>query len=54
MGKNLLPLMTCLGMRNLLRNSRNGLTEEKNLLLPSWFTEDFEDESSASLLGIFF
>ena len=54
MGRNLLPLMTCLGMRNLLRNSRNGLTEEKNLLLPSWFAEDFEDESSASLLGIFF
>ena len=54
MGRNLLPLMTCMGMRNLLRNSRNGLTEEKNLLLPSWFAEDFEDESSTSLLGIFF
>ena len=25
----------------------------KNLLLPSWFTEDFEEESSASSLGIF-
>jgi len=24
-----------------------------NLLLPIWFTEDFEGESSASLLGIF-
>ena len=26
----------------------------KNLLLPSWFTDDFEEESFASLLGIFF
>ena len=25
----------------------------KNLLLPIWFTEDFEGESSTSLLGIF-
>ena len=25
----------------------------KNLLLPSWFVEDFEEESFASLLGIF-
>ena len=25
----------------------------KNLLLPSWFAEDFKEESSASLLGIF-
>ena len=25
----------------------------KNLLLPIWFTEDFEGESSASSLGIF-
>ena len=25
----------------------------KNLLLPSWFVKDFEEESSASLLGIF-
>ena len=25
----------------------------KNLLLPSWFMEDFEEEFSASLLGIF-
>ena len=25
----------------------------KNLLLPSWFTEDFKEESSTSLLGIF-
>ena len=26
----------------------------KNLLLPSWFAEDFKEESSASLLGICF
>ena len=26
----------------------------KNLLLPLWFVEDFEEESSASSLGIFF
>ena len=26
----------------------------KNLLLPSWFAEDIEEESSASSLGIFF
>ena len=26
----------------------------KNLLLPSWFAEDFEEESSAFLLGIIF
>ena len=26
----------------------------KNLLLPSWFAEDFKEESFASLLGIFF
>ena len=26
----------------------------KNLLLPSWFVEDFEEESSASSLGMFF
>ena len=26
----------------------------KNLLLPSWFAEDFEEESSTSSLGIFF
>ena len=26
----------------------------KKLLLPSWFAEDFEEESSASSLGIFF
>ena len=25
----------------------------KNLLLPSWFAENFEEESSASLQGIF-
>ena len=25
----------------------------KNLLLPSWFVEDFKEESFASLLGIF-
>ena len=25
----------------------------KNLLLPSWFAEDFKEESYASLLGIF-
>ena len=25
----------------------------KNLLLPLWFVEDFEEESSTSLLGIF-
>ena len=26
----------------------------KNLLLPSWFDEDFEEESSASSLGFYF
>ena len=26
----------------------------KNLLFPSWFVEDFEEESSASSLRIFF
>ena len=26
----------------------------KNLLLPSWFVEDLEEESSASSLGFFF
>ena len=26
---------------------------EKNLLLPTWFTEDFERESFASSLGVF-
>ena len=26
----------------------------KNLLLPSWSTKDFEEESYASSLGIFF
>ena len=26
----------------------------KNLLLPSWYAEDFEEESSASLLKILF
>ena len=26
----------------------------KNLLLPSWSVKDFEEESSASSLGIFF
>ena len=50
MGRNLLPLMTCLEMRNSLRSSD---PLGKNLLLPLWFLEDFEEESSASLLGIF-
>ena len=49
-GRNFLPLMTCLEMRNSLRSS--GPLGE-NLLLPSWFMEDFEEESSESLLGIF-
>ena len=49
-GRNLLPLMTCLEMRNSLRIwSPLG----KNLLLPSWFIEDFKKEPSAFLLGIF-
>ena len=26
----------------------------KNLLIPSWFIKDFEEESSASPLGIYF
>jgi len=28
-GRNLLPLMTCLGMRNLLRSSMDGLVKEQ-------------------------
>ena len=50
MGRNLLPLMTWLEMRNSLRSSD---PLGKNLLLPSWVMKDFKEESSASLLGIF-
>ena len=41
MGRNLLPFMTCLEMRNLLRSSD---PLGKNLLLPSYFMEDFMED----------
>ena len=50
MGRNLLLLMTCLEMKNSLRSSD---PLGKNHLLPLWFMENFEEESSTSLLGIF-
>ena len=37
-------------VKNLLRSSD---PLRKNLLLPSWFVEDFKDESSTSLRGVF-
>ena len=42
--RNLLPVTTCLGIRSSLRSSD---PLGKNLLLPSWFMEDFKEESSA-------